>query len=781
MEIVKAEELKMQVIHKRTEAERLREYRQRKGSSYQTHHNTRRRDNRAEKIPEFICIDGEGEGNGPAHKYVLLSSYDKHGQGEYTTNPRGLSWQETFEFLYKQFERNPKASFVGFYLGYDFNRTLANLPEKAAYSLLTKEGKASRLIKDSQARRNKYRSVKVDRWEVDTLGLKRLQIRPRPQNCTCYEDSHKCDHVQLPWMYICDSGPFYQMAFLKVIESDNWRSDPDGWPVTQEEFDTILRGKNDRNSARLGPEMIAYNRLENIVHSRVMERLAKGFQSFGIMLAKDQWYGPGAVASRWLAKHDAPKRTQLRQKHDGQKPLMPKWFWENCHHSYYGGWFEIFSHGLILGESWNYDIHNAYPYAITKLPHICRECQYKQGTGSYRSNGIYVLLYATVYGNNTRIGPVPYRNKAGSILRPSVSKGWYWLGEIDAAKRAGIVKRVVTHEWNEFIPCNHPAPFVEVEELYYKRLKVGSHGAQGMAIKNNNNSIYGKFAQSIGAAPYNNWFYASYITAHCRMQILDSIATHPGGVESVLMVATDGICFDSPHTTLPLTEKLGDWEEEIYTDLCLFKPGVYWHREGKERLAKVKSRGVPKEEFQKAISKVEPKFQRFIDEKKIPGWNAQWAADHIWGKGENAFDIWIETDGWPRFTIEVNFRMKTCLQALHEHNWNTAGLVMEKVPLGQDSNPHIKRNIHSQTGVSFNTIKNRIDSTIHTLEIDDRQTYYHGEVKKPQTQDLGFGLDGETAFSPILEAATILRGVNVNYDFPINDPDNEIEWVTIWG
>lgn len=788
--------MELRVVHKQTEAERLRDYRQRMGATQRQKNADRMRTSRAARIPEFVCIDGEGEPKTKGHPYVLLSAYDKHGQGDYITNRRGITWEDAFEFLYGLYKKNPRASFVGFYLGYDFNHILSiksGFPQEAAWSLLTKKGKAARLIKDGTKRRNNFRSVKVGRWEIDALGLKRIQIRPRPEGCICYELAQKCTHKQLPWMYICDAGPFYQMTFLRVIDKERWK--PGQWPVTQEEFDTIKRGKDDREGAFLSPAMIAYNKLENIVLARVMEILAKGFHDIKISLAKDQWYGPGAVAQKWLRQHNAPKQTELRQKHDDKPALMPKSFWDQCRQSYFGGWFEIFSHGLILGKTYNYDIHNAYPYATSRLPHICDECHYHRGQGSYKGRGDYVLLYATVYGASNRIGPVPHRNKQGSILRPSVSKGWYWRAEIDAARRAGLVKRVITHEWSEFVPCSHPGPFKEVEDLYYKRLEVGSKTAQGMAIKLNNTSLYGKFAQSIGSAPYNDWFYASYITAFCRIQILDAIATHPGRADSVLMVATDGILFDSPHPSLPLTDKLGDWEEDTYVDVCLFKPGVYWHRDGKERLAKVKSRGVPKEEFQKAIAKVEPKFQRFLDEEKVPEWNIREAYYNEWEQSTDddltaGYKLWVETDGWPRFTVDINFRMKTALQALNENNWESSAQVLNSFTLSQDSNPYIKRNTdryRDKTSLliwatTFNKEKKRIDTTIHTLDKAEIQTYYHGEVKRPKPMMLGFGFDDGNAQGPLLEAAALLRDRPANYDLPLGEaPEGFEEWEVVWG
>jgi hypothetical protein len=776
MYTIKAEDLS------RTEAERLRDYRRRMGDKGRQRNATRMRKSRAAALPEFIGVDGEGVGKGKNHRYVLLGVGD-----EQYENPDGIHWEEAFRFLYDQFRKHPRATFVGFYLSYDFNKILATLPHHAAKMLLTKQGKAARRIPEYRGKRTQYYPVRESGWEIDMLGFKRLSIRPRPDGCECYESKIKCTHKQLPWMYICDAGPFYQMGFVKVLDPSRWKDDPDGPVCTQEQYKRIVTGKDRRSYARLDGDMRAYNVEENLLLAAVMTRLAKGFYSVGIRPSKNQWYGPGATASQWLGKHDTVKRKQLRMK-DGKKPaLMPKWFWDACSASYFGGWFEIFSHGIIHGTSYNYDINNAYPYAATKLPHICRECRYIRESGTYRGRSEYVLLYCTVYSKGTRIGSMPYRNKQGNILRPTITKGWYWRFEIEAARRAGLVKRVVTHEWAEFVPCDHPNPFKEIYDLYYLRLKVGKDSAQGMAIKLNNNSIYGKFAQSVGAAPYNNWFYASYITAHCRAQILDAIATHPDKASAVLMVATDGICFDSPNPALPISKQLGEWAHTEYDELCLFKPGVYWHREGREALLKVKSRGVPRDEFIKAIDKVQAEFQYFIDDHAAPGWDfSDWLEEslgkHYGRRGdgdENAHrKRMIEYDynghWWPRFVIHVNFRMKSCLQALNEGNWSSAAEVQEKFPLWQDSNPSNKRDI-GVGGTYWNDAKKRIDSTIHTLPADEIQTYYHKDIERTKSKPMGFGLEGD-AIGPILEAAGILRDKPANYNLPVE----EYEWERVW-
>jgi hypothetical protein len=729
-------------------------------------HAARSRKTRADTAPEFIGVDSEGIGRGKNHRAVLLGVGKEYMLA--SDMRRGLQWKETFQFLYDQFAEHPRASFVGFYLSYDFNSWLRSLPSKAAWQLLTKEGIRNRRMTSGVTRRRQYNAVKVDGWEVDMLGFKRLSIRPRPDGCNCFESRTKCFHKHLPWMHICDAGPFFQMPFIKVIDPVRWEHDPGKAVCSDEQYDRIKKGKEKRAVAmRVTKEMIAYNAEENALLSVVMGRLAAGFKEIGIRPAKDQWYGPGATASRWLSKEHAIKRRELED-------IMPAWFIEACHNSYYGGWFEIFSHGLIQGTSHNYDINNAYPFAATKLPHICRDCHYQRGKDSYKGNGIYVLLYCTVFTKGDRIGAVPYRDSQGAILRPSVSKGWYWKFELDAAQRAGLVKKVMEHEWVEFIPCDHEAPFSEIRALYNKRLEVGKNGAQGMAIKLNNNSVYGKFAQSIGNAPYNNWLYASYITSHCRTQILDAIATHPGGTNSVLMVATDGICFDSVHPNLSVSLKLGEWDYTPYTDLCLFKPGVYWHHKGKESLLEVKSRGVPKAAFAEQINMVEQQYRLICERKRFPDIYLEQEFEYFRESGEfpNAEIGNIRSqEGWPHIVVTVEFSMRSCKQALNEGKWINAGLVENARPVFQSSDPTSKRK-----GARYNVDADRIDSYIHDLPIKELQSKYHGEVKMPAHTDLGYNIDGNVS-GQVVELLSALRDAPAQYDI---DLDDKIQWVTVW-
>jgi hypothetical protein len=746
--------MKVATVHRQSRKEYQAGYWQdRKGPEY----NAGRRASWAARfggIPEFVGVDSEGVTTPYDHRAVLLGI----GTDQYE-NPRGLHWEEVFSYLYQHGKEKPRAAFVGFYLGYDYNQWYRTLPERTAWELLTPAGRA--------LRRPQYKGnpaaipVRCSGWEFDMMGFKRLAVRPGVCDCRNVKTLVKCEHQQNPWVYLCDTGAFFQMSFMKVIDPKNWviNGELTDWPCTEpiegyageELYRLVLAGKERRAVAELDDDMRFYNRVENVLLSRTMGTLAKGFEDIDIHLRRNQWYGPGAAAAYWLRSKHAPKRIDLEK-------AVPEWFLGICKGSYYGGWFEIFSHGIIPGISWNYDINNAYPYAIKNLPCMAHEGKYgrrKDGKPREKS-GRYILVRATVEGASNRIGPLPYRRRNGNILRPRKTRGWYWLDEIQASQNAGLVESVTIHEWAWFDPCQCGKPFTDIQTMYDKRLAVGKNTSQGKAIKLTNNSDYGKFAQNVGSAPYGNWFYASRITASCRIQILDAIASHPGGAESVLMVATDGVCFDGPHGSLPISKALGEWEETEYTDLTLFKPGVYWHRKGKDAVLDAKTRGVPKAGLVACIETADQQFRSWQERQAFPGS----MIDGAQGKVRETLKV-RTIYGWPYLDVPVNFRMTSCAQALNMGKWGKAGEVENDFYIRQDCDPHEKR-----YGQEWNHAKSRLDSFVHPMTENVSTTPY-GAAEYPEPTDWGYGLDG-----PVINEVAEVLGV-------LRDPD-EIEWTVVY-
>lgn len=585
----------------------------------------------------FIAIDGEGislpDGT---HRYVLLGVGDQQ-----ITNPNGLEFEEICDFLWEQFlEHGTKSvAYVGFFLGYDFIQWLRKLPEERARMLLTAEGKAKRKPKNDK--RIQPFPVRYGEWEFDMLGTKRFRLRK--------EGSKR-------WMNICDTGPFFQKSFIKVIDPKEW-SDP---IVSQEEYDTIVLGKANRASASLDRDMLRYNKLENAILPRVMSQLNSGFQQLGIHLRPGQWFGPGQAAQAWLDGR-AITNERLRE-------ITPSEVLEAAIKSYFGGWFEIMAHGRIPGITYEYDINSAYPYVISQLPclehgewvHRDHKTQWESG---------YTLVYARVHGDNPNIGAMLHRDAHGNIMRPHATEGWYWLHEIHAAKKAGLISTdPEIWDWWTYRPCECPAPLREVRDIYALRKKVGKKTPLGIACKLVPNSLYGKFAQSVGNPKFANPIYASLITAGCRTMILNAIATHPKGAEDVVMVATDGIYFRSPHPTLPVSGELGDWDGDEKEKLCLFKPGVYWDESARRDIQKgsypvFKARGINSRDFGKHLKRIEDMFS-------------------IMG---------ALSEDWPKIRFPVGFAMITASQALQRNDWSLAGTLIQNPTLVQSADPHLKR------------------------------------------------------------------------------------------
>lgn len=609
---------------------------------------------------KFVGVDGEGvTGEDGRHRYVMLGV----GQDR-IENPGGLGWEECFQFLYSRYRAG--TAFVGFFLLYDFTQMFKTMREERVWRLLTSEGRMSR--KHKMPHRMPH-PVDCGGWQFDMLGTKRLRIRPKI--CACVEASCKCKG-KAPWMYVCDVGPFFQTSLINVLDPKNWETPI----VSDEEYGIILEGKKNRKTAKLDEKMREYNALENEVLERVMRTVDKGFLQMGVHLPPGKWFGPGQVAQAWM-KGRAPERKTVIER-------CPEWALEAARKAYFGGWFETFVHGWIPGITYEYDLNSAYPWIISNLP--CLEHgEWSKGDSNtvVCGDSDLVLVYATVDGGTGRhsnIGAMLHRDSRGRISRPVHTAGWYWHDELQAAVEAGCVNAYRIDQWVKYSPCDCPPPMREVQGLYEQRLKVGKNTPLGVGAKLGYNSMYGKFAQSIGEPIFGNSIYASRITSGCRKAILSAIASHPHGKSAVAMVATDGVYFIEPHPGLPLSDRLGEWSVNEKKNLTIFKPGVYWDDKTRDAIEfgenpKFKARGINAKDFAEHLGEIDAEFR---------GWGDRFG-------GPPAVQGLKGDDQWPHVEYKTAFAMTTCLQALRRGKWETAGHVEEGKTLVQSSNPKDKR------------------------------------------------------------------------------------------
>lgn len=641
-------------------------------SERRTAQNDLRRQARATARSTFTCVDGEGQGKWRDHKYVLLGIGQDH-----ISDPGGLSADQVFAYLWERYLDSPKDVFAGFYLGYDFTQWFKTLPENRARILFD-----ARTRQRTKSGRN-YTPFPVqwDEWEFDILGMKRFKLRKVGAKS---------------WMYVNDTGPFFQASLLSVIDPSKW-NDP---VVSNEEYATIEEGKEKRDTAVLGKEMIRYNALENDILGRVLCRLESGIQATGVRLKKNQWFGPGQAAQGWLStQRDIPKPVDL-----------PARYCDLARRTYFGGWFEIMAHGHVPGITWEYDINSAYPAIIAELPCLLHG-EWLEGTRTPPKDdhgNSLTIVHAQVKGSHPNIGSMPHRTSDGRVSRPLETAGWYWEDELEASRKTGLIDHVRYIEWARYIPCDCRPPLRNISGLYSYRHSVGKNTPEGKAAKLIYNSIYGKFAQSLGSPVYGNAIYASRITSGCRKRILDAISTHPHGARSVVMVATDGVYFTSEHPTLSISERLGEWDVTQRHNLTLFKPGVYWDDSTRNRLARgesasFKARGISAKYFAGELCAIDKHYE---------GWRDIYPVER---------DPTGDRAGWhPLITYKSGFSMVTCIQAIQRNKWYLAGAVSE-AELKQDADPISKRRAgHKSRGIYWSQPHSTSGPKIESTPYDKR-------------------------------------------------------------
>lgn len=600
-------------------------------------------------VYNFVGIDGEGV-NRPdgAHEYNLLSIGDEslyHDDG----SPLGLD--EILRFVWSYGINHPKSILIGFFLGYDYSQWLRMLPEERGRMLLTSAGQAAR------RRRGPNPApfpVRWNRWEIDLLGnSKRFKVRLIGTS---------------RWVYVMDVAPFFQCSLLKAINPKDWA--PGTEICTADEYEAIARGKGARADVTpygepVDPETVAYNVLENRILARLMTNLREGFTGFGVKLKRTQWHGPGQAAQTWMDGLDTGHTS------DRIREVTPGPVLDAAQGSYFGGWFEIMAHGLVPGVSHEYDINSAYPWIISQLPCLLHGTWRHQQPASGPT-----LVYGTAVGSDPYIGPMPHRAPSGAVLRPSATRGWFWLHEVEASRRAGLLDAFTEEDRWSYDPCGCTPPFAPIAALYQYRVADGGaikNTPKGKALKLVYNSAYGKTAQSIGFPKFGNALYASLITAGCRTMILEAIASHPRRSAAVVMVATDGVYFTEPHPGLRLSPtELGAWDHTPRPSLFLFKPGVYWaaQRVGGDVASHgvtIKSRGVPAAGLAAAIGEIEHRF--------------------------DGLGITPPVDAmlWPTVLIDVQFAVTSPRAALHRNAWEAAGEIVRHGTNLQSSAPHKKR------------------------------------------------------------------------------------------
>lgn len=485
----------------------------------------------------FVGLDGEGEtrtkglgknergkvgdisgGNkGPLgnHVYNLLAS----GTGKHIGRKAGLSTEECLDFLLslpRGQSGGTRPIYVWFAMDYDVNMILADIPLKGENSIET-------LRAENKVYWRGYRITYIRR---KILRIARGRLR----------------HSSV------DVWGFFQSSFEKAL---------DAWDIETPAI--ISEGKASRSGFRNWSlaRIREYNQAELDALQILCEKLRDSVTPLDLPI--QSWHGPAALAGAWLRKNRVKDWLP-------QSDPEPE-FWNVSARGYFGGRIDVLGYGRI-DPVYHYDIISAYPSAIAELPNLSN-LQWEKRQGKVAPSGRLYVARIRWKIPAAYWAPFPWRAPNGSIRYPLEGEGWYWQPEIEMAiSRFGAEHFEVIEYWQANGKIELPFYDLIHKTFEYRAELKRENNPSATAVKLVLNSLYGKFAQTVGKAAYYSPIWAGLITSQTRAKLMEVLN------DDVVCVMTDSIWSRKP-LDVPIGKALGDWEIQDETKLTLAEAGLY--------------------------------------------------------------------------------------------------------------------------------------------------------------------------------------------------------------
>jgi hypothetical protein len=500
----------------------------------------------------------------------------------------------TIELLTFILAHPPETELVGFAFEYDVSNILIDLePEKMAHVL-------------SEAKPGKGKA-----WtRLYVRGHPPIGVMWLPNNylkvCRLQKKGSQVNAVPGSVRMIQDVFAFFQSAFVAAVSAAGLMSEA--------EYAAMAAMKADRAAFNvIDDEIMAYCADECRLLARLMEdfrdKVEHVEQLTGKKIRPRTWNGPGKMASSLFRQEEIMRREEAEK-------LLPIDLRGMAQAAYYGGRFEIGRIGFIDAPCYGHDINSAYPAAAQRLPCLAhgtwRVATATELTARFADPGdcsTFVAKARFFHPKTATWCGLPFRRKNPSRLTwPRQGCGVYWSVEIRSAVKLDAYIELQDGWLYEKAPHCDCRPFGALAYLYEARRQMGKTQA-GRPLKLVVNSAYGKLAQRIGEAPYQNFIWAGLITAETRAQINLAIAEDP---QSILMVATDGI-YATRCLSLAAGDGLGQWDLSEHPEgLFLVKPGLYWNLIDRNDQRKIKSRGLSPRFFARCVSGFETAWSHTI-------------------------------------------------------------------------------------------------------------------------------------------------------------------------
>jgi hypothetical protein len=484
-----------------------------------------------------------------------------------------LTSRQMLEYIIAVGEKNPHAIHVGYGFKYDANMLIFGLSEPQIVKLW-KVGHVS------------FRFCQQYMWTIKWIPGKMFTVTKR---------WGKRNSRAKTTVTIYDYSSFFGGKFIDAAERIL------GDDLSRDDRDVISHGKQARGNQSWEdmPEIQHYWEREIILIQRVFEKFRDVMYRAGFALR--EWYGPGALANYINASRKLYPHMAGAQITSG---IMPAEVHQASKVAFSGGRFELFQAGRIVGPIYAVDIGSAYPYALTKVPslHVDEgEWVHVERPANISRFGVYRIVFRAPRASplEYRAMPLFYRDKRGMISYPNVVHGWYWSPEAAMAQRLPGVEIVEGWEWRN---REEVFPWQFLQDMYDTRMRLGKANLLSMPFKLGPNSLYGKYAQTVGwnqekklppkshALPIAGW-----VTSYCRAMLFTAMMHAPG---KIIAVETDAI-----YTTMEPTElgiqlgtSLGQWDVSVYDEMMYLQSGMYHYKQNGEWKG-VRSRGMNRGEY----------------------------------------------------------------------------------------------------------------------------------------------------------------------------------------
>lgn len=273
-------------------------------------------------------------------------------------------------------------------------------------------------------------------------------------------------------------------------------------------------------------------------------------------------------------------------------------------HSFHGGMFESQIRGFIDNEFHEYDINSAYPKKLSELEHLGNGKLWKVQEPTDKADmGWYICDF------NCKFIPykkdIPYSYNIILDLLTGKREINIPISKTSSFYCSGIRRQIITKiEYNFLVKYNFPVinhggiewyktkdeyekPFEWMINAFELRKEIKLNNPDDIrqkTLKKMYNSCYGKTAQQKhGYSKMTNFFYSSYTTAGCRIEMSEkAIESEPEiykamiydneklldidflmKYSNVIEIATDGI-YTKKDLNIKNSRELGEYEHKVY-------------------------------------------------------------------------------------------------------------------------------------------------------------------------------------------------------------------------